>query len=284
MSIDISNLFLCNACVSHSIFHSLRSTGTVIRRGSNMISVTGTTVAHHFTVNLCTTAQRVLQLLKYYDTCTLAHYKTASVLIERNGASCRVFVGGQCSQSSKSGDTDGGNTALCTAGYHNLRLSMLNGAESLSDGIGSCGTCGYYVNALTLQPKLNGYITCCHIGNHQGNHQRINSGWTFFQKLSMLSFNRLQGTDAGAYGHTHTKRIFLFHIKTGILHSLFSCCHGILTEQLHTLCSLGVHVSLCIEVFYFCRKLAFVLACIKFGNGSETDFVCFDSFPEIFYT
>ena len=217
-----------------------------------MICITCTTVTYNLRINLCTTCFCMLKFFQYHDTGTFTHYKTASVLIKRNGTSCGIFAGRKCCQCCKSGNTDRSHTTLCTTCYHYLSLTILNCTESFTNRVCTGSTCSYYVDTLTFQTKLNGHISCCHVTDHHGNQQRIYSGRAFFQQLAVFSFHCLQGTNTGTYGHTYTEGIFFFHIKCCIFQSFSGRCYCILTEQFHTLCSLRIHIILGIKILDLC--------------------------------
>ena len=56
--------------------------------------------------------------------------------------------------------------SFCTACYHYICLTMLDGTECFADGMGTGCTCSYYIDAFSLKTKLDRNISCCHVADH----------------------------------------------------------------------------------------------------------------------
>ena len=117
-----------------------------------MESICSCTVSHNLCQDIGISLFGMLKLFQNNHTCTLAHNKTASVFIKRNGCTQRILTCAQCSKACKACDTDRADSSLCTTGKHYICITILNGTESISDTMCSCRTCRYHVGAFSFSP------------------------------------------------------------------------------------------------------------------------------------
>ena len=225
----------------------------------------------------------MLQLFKHYDTGAFSHNKTASLLIKRDGASGGILGRAQCGKRREAGNSDRTDAAFRTSCHHNLRISILNRTECLSDTIGTGGAGRNHINAFSLQSELYGNITGSHIADHHGHQKRIYPVGPFFQQLAVFPFHRLQGADSGSYGNAYAPGILFFHIQPCILQRFPGSRHCILAECLHSLSRLEIHIVLGIEAFYLCCQLTFIFRCIEFGNRAKAGFSFLHPCPEFLH-
>ena len=245
-----------------------------------MIGIRGTAIAKYFRINLRTSCFGMLQFFQNHHTGALSHDKAISILVKRNGTSCRILAGGKGCQCCETGYPD-----LCYAGfrttrYHHICIAVLNGSEGFSDGIGTCGTGSNHVDALSFQVEHDAHIAGCHIGNHQRHQQRGHLGRSSVHKSGVFSLHSLQGTYPVADGTSHSVGILLFHVQLCILNGFFCRSHRILTESFHSSCGLLIHVLFRFKIFYLGCKLCLVVCCIKICDWAKTDFALFDAFPK----
>ena len=228
VGIDIINLFRLHACFLHGQFHSHSGTFAVLCRGSNVVCVAGCAISHKFRVDFRASCFRMLQLFQNNNSGTLAQHESVSVLIKRTGSVFRIICCGKRRQGCKSRDSCRTYRSLCTAGYHYVRVSVLDGAERVSDAMRTGSTGCYHVCTFSFQAKLNGNISCRHVGNHQRNHQRIHLIRSLCQDLLIVCLHTLQTSDTGAHNNAAAERIFIFHVQSRIFESLFRRSNRIL--------------------------------------------------------
>ena len=173
--INIIYLRRCNTCFLHGIFHSTCGAASVLGRRCDMECVCSCTVSHNLCQDIGISLFGMLQFFQNNHTCTLAHYKTASVFIKRNGCTQRIFTCTQCSKTCKARDTDRADSSLCTTGEHYICITILNGTKSISDAMCSCRTCCYHVGTFSLCTGSDRNISGCHVCDHLRNKKRIHS-------------------------------------------------------------------------------------------------------------
>ena len=283
MCIDVCHIFWLNSCLFNCIFHRSCSSGSVLNRRSDVVCIRSCTVSHDFSENMRASCLRMLEFFQNNNACTFTQNKAVSFLIKRNGTSLWICGSRKRSQSCETAYSDWSNCRLCTARKHHICIAALNTSVGLTDAVCSCRTGCHYINIFSSQAKLNGYISCCHIGNHHRHHQRTHTVWSFLQVFLMLTLDCLKASDTGTNGASNCKRIFLFHIKPGLLHRLFCSCHCILAKQFHSPCILRVHIFLRLKIFYFCCQMYFKIRRIKMGNLSKPCLSFFQSVPKFLY-
>src|SRR5699024_7324399 len=135
-----------------------------------MVRVCCGSVSHNLCQNIGAPCFGMFQLFQDDDSRSLAHHKSVSLFIKRNGAAVWFIVGGKSGQCRETTQAKGSNRSLCTSGRHHIHLSTLDTAVSLSNTIGSCCTGGHHVDILSAQSQLNRHIPGRHVGNHQRHH------------------------------------------------------------------------------------------------------------------
>ena len=235
-----------------------------------MKCISGGTISNQLCVNPCVSFPGMLQFFQNKDPGTFPKNKAFSVYIKGNGRPKRICFLRKRRKSLKSCNTCRTNTAFCSAGKHNLRVPILNGAECVADAVCSGSTCRHNIGAFSTYPQLNGNISCCHIGNHSRNHQRIYPICPSFQNFCVFLFNGRKTANSGSHDYTGTKQIFFCQIEAGILQGLLCCCDCILGKQFHPSCRFCIHFLFPMEIFYLSCKLYFKILRIKSGNFSDS--------------
>ena len=123
-------------------------------------------------------------------------YKATSVFIKRNGRSCGIFCFSQCGKCGKPGYTGWADTAFGSSCQHNLCIPVLNRTERIADTVCSRSAGCYNVSTFAAKPKLNGDISCCHIGDHHRHHQRINFSRSLRDDFFIVIFNLRKASDS----------------------------------------------------------------------------------------
>ena len=186
MSIDIIYLIRCHTCLFHCKLHCHSGSFSVLCRGCDMISISCRAISCEFCVNLCTSRFCVFKFFQNYNPGSFSEDKSIPVLIKRAGSCHRIFICRQCCQRSKSCNSGRTDTALCTPCNTDIQVTILNRTECISDTVRSRCTCCHNICTLSFQAKLNGYISCCHIGDHQRNHQWIYTRRSFCLDLVII--------------------------------------------------------------------------------------------------
>ena len=283
MCIDVHNIFHSGTGFLDCPFHCGSSSHSVLCRRSDVVSITGGTISDYLCQNVCSSCLCVFQILQNNHTSALAHDKSITVFVKGNGATLRILTSGQSSQCCESSYTDGADTALGSACQHYVCITGLDASVSLTNRMRSGCTGSYYVKTLTFQAISDGNISCCHIGNHHGHHQRIHTIRSFFYQFGILFFHYLKTSDTGTDRASYTIWVFFAHIKSCLFHGLFCCCHCILGKRLHSLCCLKIHVFFCNKSFDFCCHMRFILRSVKFGNCGKSMISCFNVIKILFY-
>ena len=259
MCIDVHNIFHGCTGFLDCPFHGGSSSHSVLCRRSDVVSITGGTITDYLCQNVCSSCLCMFQILQNNHTSALAHDKSIAVFVKGNGAALRILASGQSRQCCESSYTDGADTALGSACQHYVCITGLDASVSLTNRMRSGCTGSYHVQALTFQAVSDGNISCCHIGNHHGNHQRIHTVRSFFYQFGILFFHYLQTSDTGTNRASYTIRVFFTHIKSCLRKSLFGCCHCILGKRLHSLCCLEIHIFFGYKSFDLCCHMSFIL-------------------------
>ena len=283
MGINIGYILWGYAAVLKGVKHGVCCPFPVLCGGSDMISVAGAAVAKHLRVNAGPSFSGMLQFLQNQDSCPFSHDKSAAVLVKGKAAAVRVIHTGKGGQGAEACNSQRGNGALRPPCHHHVRFPVLDTAECLSDGVGSCGAGSHYVEAFPFQTKLNGNISGRHVGDHQRDKQGIYPGRPLAGKLVILSLHGLQASDPGAHGAAHTIRILSFHLKPRIRNSLLSSGYSILGERLHPSGRSGVHKFFGVKILYLGCHMAFVVSGIKTGDRAKAMLSFFHGTEKIIY-
>ena len=163
MRIDVRDLVFVYPRILDGILHSACCTCTVFEWGSNMVSICRTSISHNFCIDFCASCLRMLKFLKNNNAGTFTQYKTAAVFIERKGTFFRIIGWRKRSQCTESGNRTWTYGCLCSSGYHDICLSVLNAAERITDIIRTGRTGSYIIGTFSLQSQLDGDISCCHV-------------------------------------------------------------------------------------------------------------------------
>ena len=249
-----------------------------------MIRITGCTVSHNFCENLRTSLSRMLQFFQNNHAGTFSHDKSASVFVKWQRTLLRIIYRRKCCQCGKTCHTNRADTCFRTACQHHIRISTLDTAICLSDGMGSRCTRGYHIQTFSFQPQLNRNIPCCHVGDHQWNQKWVYSGGSFLRNFMTCCFCCLQTSDSRSDGTSHAKRIFFFHIQSRLFKRLFCCSHRILAEQFHSLRRLKVHIVFSDKILYFRSNVYFIICRIKPGNLTKSQCLFLHILPECLHT
>ena len=225
----------------------------------------------------------MFQLFQNHYPGAFPHDKAFPLPVKRNGTPVWIGTVRKRCQRGEAGNPQGRHGSLRAACHAHVRLSILNGAECLSDGIGACGTgCGH-IQTLALQPIENADIPRSHIGNHQRHEQRIHSARALFRQPGILSLRCLEAAHTAAHNASHPVSVLLFHIQRRVRQGLSRRCHRILTEKLHPSGRFFVHIVFRLKVFHLRSQLTFVIRSIKPCDRCETDFPLSDTGPELLH-
>ena len=248
-----------------------------------MIGVSCCAVSHQFRINMGISGKCMLQFFQNHYSGAFSQYKSATILIKWYRCTKRICGCGQCSQIGKSGYGCRRNTALCTSRQHNFRVSVLNCPKGVPDTVGSGCTGCHYIGTFSLQTKLDGHISCCHIRDHQWYHKRIHPSRSFGQNLFVFFFDNIQGADSGADGYACTERIFLFHIQSCIFKGFSGGSYRKLGKCFHSAGCPCIHALFCIKILHFRCQLYLIIRCIKFRNFPNSNSSRFDGIPEFLH-
>ena len=87
VSVYIVDILRSGSRVFNRYFHGFGRTAAILRRGGNVVGVAGRAVSHQLRQDFGSSGFGVLQGLQDYNTGTLSHDKTVSLLIKRNRCS-----------------------------------------------------------------------------------------------------------------------------------------------------------------------------------------------------
>ena len=140
-----------------------------------MVGITVRTVAYNFRIDLCPSLQGMLSFLQNEDSRSLAHHKSRTLFIERNGSAgecCRRRKG---FHRSKAADSERGNHGFRSAANHRRLISVPNTVKSVADGIGTSGTGRHRTDTHSFQMVANRNFRCRHVGNGHRNEEGAHS-------------------------------------------------------------------------------------------------------------
>ena len=110
-----------------------------------MVGIRGTAVSQNLRVNTRAPLSGMLQLLQHHDARTLSHDKPAPVLVKGYGTSLGIRASGEGGQCRKSRNAKGRHRPFRPSCHTGVQLAVLDGTESLPDGIRPGGTGSHYV-------------------------------------------------------------------------------------------------------------------------------------------
>ena len=213
----------------------------------------------------------MLQLFQNQHTSALAQYEAIALLVEGAGSLFRVLViGGQCLHVSKASNSNGGNSCFGATSQHYIGITILNGAQSVTNAVSAGCTGGNNSSIGTLQTAGNSDLTSGHIGNFHGNEEGADFGGTLSAILQGLVQEGVDAANAAANAYAATHSVFLAHIQLCILDSQFRSSHCQLGYTVHAFAFFFVDISSVIKVLYFCSNLNSKALSIKLGNGAYT--------------
>src|SRR5699024_5311808 len=131
------------------------------------------------------------------DSCSLSENETISVFIKRTGSMLRIICRGQGCQSCETSDACRADRRLCSACHHYISVAVLDRTERIADAVRAGSTCCDNVGTFSFQSKLDGNISCSHIGDHQRNHQRVYLVRPLCEDLFVVRLNTLKASDTG---------------------------------------------------------------------------------------
>ena len=196
MCIDIFNLGWLYTRFFHGKFHCSGRSCPILCRGCDMKCICCCTITNQFCINSGTSCFCMFQFFKNNDSGTFPKYKATSVFIKRNGRSCGIFCFSKCGKCGKPGYTGWADTAFGSSRQHNLCIPVLNRTERIADTVCSRSAGCYNVSTFAAKPKLNGDISCCHIGDHHRHHQRINFSRSLRDDFFIVIFNLRKASDS----------------------------------------------------------------------------------------
>ncbi|MPN42859.1 hypothetical protein SDC9_190417 [bioreactor metagenome] len=152
MSINVINLFRFYPSIIYSSLHtSSRHFATRIRR-CNMISVRCHTIAANLCINVCSACFCMFQFFENYNAGAFTHDKTFTFFIKWARSLFRMFIiSGKSLHISKTSYSNRRNSSFSTAGNHNICVTILNGAESITYTVRASSTRRYNCRIWTLK-------------------------------------------------------------------------------------------------------------------------------------
>src|SRR6056297_1406601 len=113
----------------------------------------------------------MFEFLQDHNSGTFGDYKTVTVLVKGTTGNLRSVIvlrreGFECTET---GYSQSSNTGLGSAGYHDVGLSVFDGAHRLTDCIGARCACGGDSIAWTVEAILYGNMTGAFIADKLGN-------------------------------------------------------------------------------------------------------------------
>ena len=247
-----------------------------------MISIGIGAIACHLGVDMSTALLSMLQCLQNNNTGTLAHNKTAAGCIKRTRSLLRIIiaVAAQSLHSTEASHSSRGNACLSTASQHNISITSLQHAESVTDVVSTGSTSSNNAAARSLQAKGNRHMTGSHIADHHRNEERADAGRPLIKELLILAVHGLNTANATAYIGTNALAILRLQIQLGILNSHLCRSYSKLSITVNALGLLLVHIISRLKILYLTGNLCLVLSCIKAGNFINTIFAGHHSIPK----
>ena len=171
-------------------------------------------------INMGSPASGVLQFLQNHNPRALAHDEAASVLIKGNGASLGIRTVGQSRQRRKPGNPHGSHRPLGAARQHHIRITVLDGAKRLPDGICTGGAGRHHIQAFSLQPVPNAYIARRHVGDNHGDHKGRNRVVPPLAPPPVGLPHRLKAADAAGEDDPAAVRLLPLPVQAGVRRQL----------------------------------------------------------------
>ena len=120
--IDIDSISICIACFLHSVDHCLCTAACIGMRCSDVMGITGRTIAAHLAVNLCATCFCMFIFFKNKRNSTFSDNKAASAFIKGQGCFVGIFRSGECLHVHKPRNSGRNNGSFSTAGNHSISI------------------------------------------------------------------------------------------------------------------------------------------------------------------
>lgn len=156
----------------------------------------------------------MFQFFKDNDTRAFAHNKTASFFIK--GARCLfrfLIIAGQCLHVIKASDGHFSNGSLTAPGKHDIGITVLNGAQGITNAVGPCCASRNDGRIRSFKAKGNGNLGGRHIGNFHRDEERTDAAWTLFSVLHGHINKSLHTADTGANADTDALGIFVLELE-----------------------------------------------------------------------
>ncbi len=207
----------------------------ILRRRSDVISVTAHTKADDFGIDVGATLPCVLELLENHGAAAITQHESIAFLVERPARlRRRIIAHRQCLGLSKATEATAGRRHLAATGDDHVGVTVLNRAHSQADGVGRRRTCGDNPEIRAFQAVLDREVTRDHVDNGGRHEERRNLPRTARLQIgAVLLLDRAQAADAGAADGAATVSIELAHVDAGIRHRLNPCGHAVLHELVH---------------------------------------------------
>ena len=139
-----------------------------------MVSVASVAVADHLSDDVGTALLGVLEFFKNQDSCTVAHYETSTVAVERKRCVFRVFCTGKCLCIGKACDSERNCRILTASCDDGVSITVADSPECLTDIVRRSGASRNYVDARAFCVMFCRNVACCNVGNHRRDEERGN--------------------------------------------------------------------------------------------------------------
>ena len=191
-------------------FHRAIAPFRAFGRGRDVMGVARKAVTHYFGVDLRAARLGVLHFFKHEDAGALAHHETVAVLVigTRGLRRAVVEMRGQRAAAHKGGDAQTANRRLRAACNHHVRITPLNEAAGVANGVRARGAGRHHGVVRTLETVTDGNLTGGQIDQERGNHERADPARSAFLQLQRRVIDGLETANAGADQNTGAQTRF----------------------------------------------------------------------------